>query len=468
VIGTELYLSSRMSVPLKSPEGLKDHECEKGNLSHRPPIPYVPPTDLLPATSKIETIKIKVSDGSTVNMKIFSVGSPEEYLSHIVAVLHLIERKGLREQTKTFYGEMRNATAALQALQKRKALESKDGADDEQSEEELSEADKVELTQSQGIFKDSKSKYVKAIEATYEVMRTLLAGDPLTQWDRIVKEMHEGDSWAGPDGKEHKGSRLKCTKAFSDCLELHKLTVFSPDAAERQRYYIQQGIRKPQRASVRQFIQRMQQLSGYLEFLPTLKNSSRAVATTKKGNVPFEAADLASVILAALPLSWQNQYNLTHSTVPESPRVLTPELENIERVMKERDGEKHKSKDKAAVANPSKGKPNKGSPKGGSSKQAPTKKAKTEKFCQRCKTHGGSYNTHNTSECRRYDKDGKPTGQFGSKSSEKHKPFKKGGEKGLAYMTSMLEAIAKGQKKAAKGKKRKKRTYDSSSDSDSE
>ena len=462
-----------MSVPLKSPEGLKDHECEKGNLSHRPPIPYVPPTDLLPATSKIETIKIKVSDGTTVSMKIFSVGSPEEYLSHIMAVLHLIDRKGLREQSSTFYGEMKNATAALKALKKRKARESKENdreADDEQSDE-VSEADKLEESQSQDIFKDAKAKYVKAIEATYEVMRSLLAGDPQTQWDRIVKEMHEGDSWAGPDGKEHQGSRLRCNKAFSDCLELHKLTVFSPDAAERQRYYIQQGIRKPQRASVRQFIQRMQQLSGYLEFLPTLKNSSRAVATTKKGNVPFEAADLASVILAALPLSWQNQYNLTHSTVPESPRVLTPELENIERVMKERDGEKHKSKEKAAVANPTKGKSNKGSPKGGSSKQAP-KKAKTEKFCQRCKTHGGSYNTHNTNECRRYDKDGKPTGQFGSKSSEKHKPFKKGGEKGLAYMTSMLEAIAKGQKKAAKkGKKRKKRDYrddSSSSSSDSE
>jgi hypothetical protein len=137
----------------------------------------------------------------------------------------------------------------------------------------------------------------------------------------------------------------------------------------------------------------MQQLSGYLEFLPTLKNSSRAVATTKKGNVSFEAdADLASVILAALPLSWQNQYNLTHSTVPESPCVLTPELENIERVMKERDGEKHKSREKAAVATPTKGKSNKGSPKGGLSKQAP-KKAKTKKFCQRCKTHGGAHNT---------------------------------------------------------------------------
>ncbi len=85
-------------------------------------------------------------------------------------------------------------------------------------------------------------------------------------------------------------------------------------------------------------------------------------------NIPFKAADLASVILAALPLSWQNQYNLIHSTVPKSPRVLTPKLENIERVMKERDGEKHRSKERAAVAAPTKGKPGKGSPKGGLSK----------------------------------------------------------------------------------------------------
>jgi hypothetical protein len=146
----------------------------------------------------------------------------------------------------------------------------KDQEADEEQSVGMSEMDKVEETQSQEIFKDAKAKYVKAIEATYEVMCNLLAGDPQTQWNRIIKEMHEGDSWAGPDGKEHQGSRLKCNKAFSDCVELHKLTVFSQDAAERQRYYIQQGVRKPVRASVRQFIQRMQQLSGYLEYLPTL------------------------------------------------------------------------------------------------------------------------------------------------------------------------------------------------------
>jgi hypothetical protein len=47
-------------------------------------------------------------------------------------------------------------------------------------------------------------------------------------------------------------------------------------------------------------------------------------------------------------------------------------------------------------------------------------------------------------------------------------PTKNGEEKGLAYMTSMLKAIQKGQIKAAKSKKRKKGSYYSNSDSDSE
>ena len=173
-------------------------------------------------------------------------------------------------------------------------------------------------------------------------------------------------------------------------------------------------------------------------------------------------------MLAALPLTWQNQYNLTHSTVPESPRALLADVENIKRVMLERYGEKQRSKDKAATARSEKGKPNKGASKAGSSIRVP-RKARVEKFCQKCKTYGGAHQTHNTTKCRCWDKDGKPLGQYGSKPSKKHEPYKKhGGDTGLAYMTSMLEAIQKGQKKSAKSKKRKKRSYSSSSDSDSE
>lgn len=451
-----------MSASSKTPEGLKDSECEKGHLGTRPPIPYVPPTDLLPTRDNTETLKVKLSDGTVFTMSIFARGSPEDFLQHIIAVLRLIDQKGLRELCQKHAKEMKNAVAALGAL-KRKPTGSQDTSSNKDQE-----ATNAEKTLTQEIFATAKKQYEEAVGATYELLRNLLAGEPQTQWDRIVREMHERDSWAGPNGEKQDGKRPKGFKAFKDCLELLKLTVFSADAAERQRYYIQQGIRKPQRATVRQFISRVEVLNGYLKYLPTLKNSPRAVATTKEGNIPFEEADLASIMLAALPIAWQHQYNLTHSTVPESPRALLADLENIERVMLERYSEKQRSKDKAGTARSEKSKPGKGASKEGSSLRVP-KKTRVEKFCQRCKTHGGAHLTHNTSECRRYDKDGKPLGQQGSKPSDKHKPYKKnGGEKGLAYMTSMLEAIQKGQKKAEKKKKRKRRASDSSSDSDSE
>ena len=105
---------------------------------------------------------------------------------------------------------------------------------------------------------------------------------------------------------------------------------------------------------------------------------------------------------------------------------------------------------------------------GGSSERVP-KKVCSEKFCQRCKTHGGPHLMHNTSNCRKYDKDGKPLGKTPGKPSDSAKPYKKfGGDKQMDYMTAMFESIQKGLKKQKKGKKRKKRYDSSSSDSESE
>jgi hypothetical protein len=100
LIGTELYLSSRMSTTSKMPEGLRDSECEKGHLGNRPPVPYVPPTDLLLTKDNMEMLKVKLADGTVFSMSIFARGSPEDYLQHIIAVLHLIDQKGLHVQCK--------------------------------------------------------------------------------------------------------------------------------------------------------------------------------------------------------------------------------------------------------------------------------------------------------------------------------------------------------------------------------
>jgi hypothetical protein len=138
--------------------------------------------------------------------------------------------------------------------------------------------------------------------------------------------------------------------SFLDCLELHKLMVFGADASKRQRFYIQQVVRKPQRATVRQHIAQMGVLNDYVKHLPTLKNSSKAVPTTKKGNNPFSDSDLAAIVLLSVPMSWQNQYNLNHSTVPKSTRTLLPDLEAIEQVMVEKKGANLKAKGKGSTA----------------------------------------------------------------------------------------------------------------------
>ncbi len=81
---------------------------------------------------------------------------------------------------------------------------------------------------------------------------------------------------------------------------------------------------------MQQHISQMGVLNDYIRYLPMLKDSPKAVPTTKKGNIPFGEADLAAIVLASVPMSWKNQYNLNHSTVPELTCTLLPDLEAIE------------------------------------------------------------------------------------------------------------------------------------------
>ncbi len=190
----------------------------------------------------------------------------------------------------------------------------------------------------------------KAIPELYKPMRNLLSSDTQSQWDPICREMHKRDSWTAVNGQVSKGRHPGTWTFFLDCLELHKLTVFSADAAKRQRFYIQQAVRKPQRATVRQHILHMGVLNDYVKHLPTLKDSSKAVPATKKGNFPFGKADLAALVLLSVSMSWQNQYNLNHTMVPESTHTLLLDLKAIERVMVEKKSVNLKAKEKGSTA----------------------------------------------------------------------------------------------------------------------
>jgi hypothetical protein len=74
-------------------------------------------------------------------------------------------------------------------------------------------------------------------------------------------------------------------------------------------------------------------------------------------NETYINTDLAAIVLSSVPMSWQNQYNLNHSTVPKSTHTLLLDLEAIKQVMDEKISANLKAKGKGSTA-PSKAKGN--------------------------------------------------------------------------------------------------------------
>jgi hypothetical protein len=95
-----------MSSNLKSPpEGLKNAKCKKSTPPVRPPIPYVPLTDL---HEKQETkqIKVKLPDGTKFQMPTYGSGNKEEYLVHVITVLQLVKQKGTAAKVKEAFAAL--------------------------------------------------------------------------------------------------------------------------------------------------------------------------------------------------------------------------------------------------------------------------------------------------------------------------------------------------------------------------
>ena len=219
----------------------------------------------------------------------------------------------------------------------------------------------------------------------------------------------------------------------------------------------------------------METLKKYIGLLPTIKNSPQAVASMELGNVTFNETTLASIILNHLPVAWRTQYALMHTLVPESLRAILLDLENIEKLFVEKTNEAARA-NKAKVATalkgageylPRKGKrvhgegPNNGTPK----------KGRTVKYCKWCKGVDGPFTTHNTDECRRFNKDGsqkdRPTKPFDSSKKPAWKKPSGGESSQMAYLTEEMTKLKKKLKNSKKhSKKRARDSLDSDSDSD--
>ena len=70
-----------MSTYLKSPDGLKDAKCEKGQLSNWLPIPYLPVVEIVTPKEEPQIFKFKLPDASHLSMPIYSGGNNKECLA---------------------------------------------------------------------------------------------------------------------------------------------------------------------------------------------------------------------------------------------------------------------------------------------------------------------------------------------------------------------------------------------------
>jgi hypothetical protein len=90
--------------------------------------------------------------------------------------------------------------------------------------------------------------------------------------------------------------------SFNDCVMFHLLTAFQINAAEQEKYYISNVLKKPQRVNVCQFVRRVEQLNAYISQMPCFYYSLNANASTKPENVPFMEAELGAHVLRMCPL----------------------------------------------------------------------------------------------------------------------------------------------------------------------
>jgi hypothetical protein len=111
----------------------------------------------------------------------------------------------------------------------------------------------------------------------------------------------------------------------------HLLTAFPINAAEQEKDYITNVLKKPQCINIRQFVRSVEQLNAYIAQMPCFYYSPHANASTKPKNIPFTEAELGAHVLHMCPLMWQDQYNLNkRGMMPMDMHLLLTSLEAIE------------------------------------------------------------------------------------------------------------------------------------------
>ncbi len=120
-------------------------------------------------------------------------------------------------------------------------------------------------------------------------------------WNKIIAEHTESNPYVNLQGVSLEGPRGMSCESFNDCVMFHLLTAFPIIAAEQEKYYISDVLKKPQRINVCQFVRHVEQLNAYIFQMPCFYYGPNVNTSTKPENIPFMETELGAHVRGSGP-----------------------------------------------------------------------------------------------------------------------------------------------------------------------
>jgi hypothetical protein len=284
-----------MSLAKSVPEGLNPQKCKQTMLREPPPVPYIPEKDKAQEdVANLQKLQIKtlLEKDTMLNFPVWHKnGTREAFLMHVTAVLDAMKKCGHfndYDRAQKAYEKAKKAAelaeAGLALLEgtsaettskcKKKALaKAKEAAKEalakahetkpeakgaveatNVTEDSMKDGFQVDLEKAKQAREAAQGTMTAAANLMFAFYSILISPKSKYALNKIVVEQTESDPFVNLQGVSLEGPRGMLRDSFIDCMMFHLLTVFPINAAEQEKYYILNILKKPQCVNVRQFV----------------------------------------------------------------------------------------------------------------------------------------------------------------------------------------------------------------------
>ncbi len=174
------------------------------------------------------------------------------------------------------------------------------------TEDSMKDGFQVDLEKAKQAQETAQGAMTAAVNLMFTFYLNLLSPKSKYAWNEIVVDQRVSNPFVNLQGVSLEGPRGISHDSFNDCVMFHLLTAFSINAAEQEKYYISNVLKKHHRVNMHQFVHRVEQLNAYISQMPCFYYSPNVNASTKPENVPFTEAELGAHVLRMSPIQWQD------------------------------------------------------------------------------------------------------------------------------------------------------------------